>query len=281
MQIRFLRLIDELFQGVPQTRETLEMKEEIVQNLMEKYNDLRAEGKTEEEAFLVAAASVGDINELIGGAAGPTVEATQPPAYSSENGTENPQNVMSWLQVIAVFLALIILCPFAVRLFQDWRGIFLAVVMPLGAFGLLIYQIVSTIRLRRSAAFDDHEFHEEENAHEWAPAVNNRKLYRSLNGALWPIAVAAYFLISFGGGGWHLTWIIFLITPAISVLLKASLGLIPFRRAFTAAFWLTVNVLYFVISFATHKWAVTWIIYLIAASLHNVIKASFELKKGR
>ena len=248
---------------------------------MEKYNDLRAEGKTEEDAFTIAAESVGDINELLGRTAEPAEEEAHPPASHDENTSETPQNAMSWLQVIAVFLALIILCPFAVRLFRDWRGVFLAVVMPLGAFGLLAYQIVTTVRQRKGAAFEDHEaYHEEESVYEWTPAVNNRKLYRSLNSTLWTISVAVYFLVSFGVGGWHLTWLIFLIIPAISTLLKAALGLKPFRKAFTAAFWLMVNVLYFILSFATNRWEVTWIIYLIAASLHNVIKASFELKKG-
>jgi len=275
-----MRLIDELFQSVPQTRETLEMKEEIVQNLMEKYNDLRAEGRSEDDAFTIAAASVGDINDIIGEAA-ELEHIEHSPVDAPEYG-QTPPSVMSWLQVIVIFLALVIASPFAVSLFRDWRGRFLGVTMLLCALGLLIHQVVISAKNRRHSNFEHARFVDEApDDHEWAPVEENRKIYRSLNSALWTVAIAAYFLISYLGNTWYLSWIMFLITPAVSKIMKAAFGLTTFRRAFTAAFWLMVNVLYFVVSFATGAWAVTWIIYLIAASIHNVIKASCELKKGR
>lgn len=37
-------------------------------------------------------------------------------------------------------------------------------------------------------------------------------------------------------------------------------------------------VLYFVISFATMAWYITWVIFPLSAAIQNVIKACFELK---
>ena len=41
------------------------MKEEILQNLTEKYNDLLSDGKSEVAAYNIAVAGIGDISELI------------------------------------------------------------------------------------------------------------------------------------------------------------------------------------------------------------------------
>lgn len=58
--------MDNLFEVVPKTDENLELKEEILQNLIDKYHDLLNEGKSEEVAFSIAISSVGDIRELLG-----------------------------------------------------------------------------------------------------------------------------------------------------------------------------------------------------------------------
>lgn len=279
MQIRFIRLIDELFQGVPQTRETLEMKEEIVQNLMEKYNDLRAEGKSEEDAFTIAAASVGDINDIIGETSDPNPQP-ESPLLAGEQSVRQSPSATSWLQVILIFLVLVAVCPFAVSLFKDWRGPFIGVVILAGAFGLLIHQIVLSKKQRRAS--DEYiQYDEAHFSRDWNPTVENRKLFRSLNSALWTVAVAVYFLVSFLCDQWQWTWLIFLVTPVISNILCAALGLKPFHKVLYSALWLMTTVAYFIISFATDAWAISWIIFLIAASIQNVIKASLELKKGR
>ena len=45
----------------------MELKEEILQNLIDKYHDLLAEGKSPEAAFNISVASVGDVDELLSG----------------------------------------------------------------------------------------------------------------------------------------------------------------------------------------------------------------------
>ena len=43
--------IEELFKNAPQTRQAVEIKEEILQNTIDRYNDLKAEGKSDEAAY--------------------------------------------------------------------------------------------------------------------------------------------------------------------------------------------------------------------------------------
>ncbi len=47
------------------------------------------------------------------------------------------------------------------------------------------------------------------------------------------------------------------------------------RKAYLSAFWLIVVAVYFLISFATHAWFITWIIFLIAAAMEQILKAAF------
>lgn len=286
MQIRFIRLIDELFQGVPQTQQTLEMKEEIVQNLMEKYNDLRADGKSEEDAFTIAAASVGDIDDIIGE---PT--ATQPreahPFF--ETSTEEMPvddlptgeaqtyaTAMSWPRVILICAVLFAMSPVVAMLFKDWRGLFLVLTMTLGAVGLFIYQGIARHRInhRQDAQFTadaagDAGFEPKR------PSLDDRKLINALTSALWIITVAAYFLISFAFGGWHITWVIFLIATAISNMLRAAFGFTTFYKALTSALWVLATAMYFIISFATGAWHISWLIFLFATVISNVLRAVF------
>ena len=65
MENKLRAYMDHLFQDVPNTKKTVEVKEEILQNIVDKYHDLVAEGKSEEAAYNIAIASIGDLDELL------------------------------------------------------------------------------------------------------------------------------------------------------------------------------------------------------------------------
>ena len=64
MENRLREYMDDLFGEIPPTKQAVELKEEILQNLIDKYHDLLAEGKSPEAAFNISVASVGDVDEL-------------------------------------------------------------------------------------------------------------------------------------------------------------------------------------------------------------------------
>ena len=45
----------------------------------------------------------------------------------------------------------------------------------------------------------------------------------AFNGAFWPLVLAFYFLISFATGKWYITWVVFLIAPAVDVIVNTLL----------------------------------------------------------
>ena len=51
------------------------------------------------------------------------------------------------------------------------------------------------------------------------------------------------------------------------------------RKSIETALWCMTFVLYFVISFSTGKWYITWVIFLVAGAVENINRACFDLKK--
>jgi hypothetical protein len=222
MQIEFIRIVDALFADAPQTLETLEMKEEIVQNLMHRYRQLLAEGKTEQEAFTIASAALGDADDIL---TTPDLHAPEPhiPEGPARVGTAQAQpqpQPIDWQQPTreqlrhqaamstAFAVMLYILCPVPVILFQNVLGVLLLFAMIAIATGMLIY---------------NHMIREAHTPREGADNVMRRKrrkrVYEGISSVFWLMVVAMYAAISFESGAWHLTWIIFLFAAATQTVL--------------------------------------------------------------
>lgn len=52
-------------------------------------------------------------------------------------------------------------------------------------------------------------------------------------------------------------------------------------RSIRRAMNMLIVVLYILISFATHAWHITWVIFLIGAAINNIIAAIFDLTGGK
>ena len=57
MEYNIRAYVDQLFADAPDTQRAYEMKMELVQNLLDKYNDLVASGKSEEDAYNITTVS--------------------------------------------------------------------------------------------------------------------------------------------------------------------------------------------------------------------------------
>lgn len=74
MYEKLQKRVDDLFKNAPNTKRAEELKEELMANLIDRYNDLTAAGKSEDEAIEITIEGIGDVNELIrsiGGEAAP------------------------------------------------------------------------------------------------------------------------------------------------------------------------------------------------------------------
>lgn len=105
-----------------------------------------------------------------------------------------------------------------------------------------------------------------------------KKITGKISTCMWLLTVILYFLISFTFGGWHITWLIFLWGSMGEIVLDMVVNYNkgkPLRKVLKSGvsgiMWLLTVILYFIISFATGKWGITWIIFLLATLIQTVI----------
>lgn len=202
--------IEFIFKDAPKTKEVVELKEEMLQNLIEKYNDLVAEGKSSDAAYNIATASIGDVNELIDQLKNHSHSSME---YEKELQKSKKQSAL----FISIAVMLYILSVVPVILFDDGViGVVIMFVMIAIATGLIIYNQISKPKYDKKDTTMVEEFKE------WkANKVENNSVFKAISGAMWSIITAIYFIVSFTTFAWHITWVIFLIGACIQAIIKA------------------------------------------------------------
>lgn len=207
-----LRLyVEKLFEGAPKTRKAYELKEELLANLIDKYNDLIASGQNESEAYTVAIASIGDVDELIAGLKESNV--------FDANYMQKERKKSALLVSVAVMMY--ILSPIALIVAEESGeesvlSLLVMFVMVAIATGLLIYNGMTRPRYNKQDDTIVEEFKE------WkSENTRQHQMKKSVTSALWSIIVAIYFVISFLFGIWAYSWIIFIIGAAIKQVIVA------------------------------------------------------------
>ncbi len=213
MQDKLRQYIDALFADAPQNKKTIELKEEMLQNLLDKYNDLLAEGKTEEAAYNLAVASVGDISELIEQLREHTQQT--PPVEAVERERRRSATLVS----IAVALYILSVIPPIITMDATVGPVLMFIMIAL-ATALIIYNSMTRVKYKKADDTVVEEFKEWQSS-----SSNQRQAFRAISSALWALTVVAYVLVSFGSGMWHITWVIFLIAAAINAVIKAIFDL--------------------------------------------------------
>lgn len=201
MREQLIQYIDLLFAGAPQAED---IKQEILHNTLDRYDDLIAQGKTPEAAYSLSISGIGDINEILGNAAQQTQQTTQPsqPQAAPEGKDAEKEKRLTKAAAIAFF----ILCPVPLLILENVIGLCLLLAMVAAGVALLVLygKDVPT---------------EAEDKNPRSP------LHKTLIGIVWGIGVCVYFLLSFETGAWYITWLLFPITGCICGLITACFDL--------------------------------------------------------
>lgn len=202
--------INQAFADVPKTKKSVELQEELIANLMEKFNDQLKEGKSEEEAYTAVIANIGDLSELTEGLRERHVLSPEQPADRKKSALR-----------IAVAVMLFILSPMVLITMEEvfrqdvlgLAGMFLFIA---AGTGILIYNAASKPRYLKEEESLIEEFKEFK-----AAKAKDKAVLESFSAALWLIILALYFYFSFTYGAWAYSWIIFIIGAALQNLIKA------------------------------------------------------------
>ncbi len=101
------------------------------------------------------------------------------------------------------------------------------------------------------------------------------------------LMLCLYFILSFATSAWHITWLIFLIMPALENVYCAIIDIIcakapdtPYladpetkklQNNLSGAIWLIVLIVYFIISFTFAHWHLTWLIFLLGSAAQSLM----------
>jgi len=215
MEDNIRKYVDELFAETAPTRKAVELKEEMIQNLHDKYNDLISEGKTQEAAYNIAVAGIGDISALLA-----ELEADVVPQAQEIRESEEARRTSAMLTSIAVVIYILSILPPIILALTSNRyvasiGVPVMFVMVAIATGILVYINMTKPRYSRGSDTIVEEFRE------WQSDTQHHKaLRRAISSALWAIVAALYFIISFWTFAWHITWIIFLLGAAAEAIIN-------------------------------------------------------------
>lgn len=190
MREQLTQYVELLFAG---TTDTDEIRQEILQNSLDRFDDLVAQGKAPEAAYRLTISGIGDINEILN----QSQEAVSPAPQVQGVVTPEPEtNHTKLLRSIAI--ALYILCAIPVIFFEE-IGLCVTLIMVAVATGILVF-----------IGKDEPETNEENTAN--VPRTTpkhgsgGRKIVSSI---ILIIGLASYFLLSFGTHAWYITWLIF------------------------------------------------------------------------
>lgn len=207
MREQLIQYVSLLFSG---TENCEDIRQEILQNTLDRYDDLIAAGKSPEYAYRQAISGIGDINEILAGQSGTAPDARIPVS-------EDPDSAAAKRLMRALAIALYILSITPLMLLsefgQDTLGFCFTIVMVAVATVLLILGKKEPSETGRTMKVPS----------------DRKKLQKGINNIVGAAGLAAYFIVSFTTHAWALTWLIFPLTGAVQGLLSACLDLMEVK----------------------------------------------------
>lgn len=208
MREQLIQYVNLLFAGSAGTEE---IKQEILQNTLDRFDDLVARGSAEEAAYRQAIAGIGDVGEIIGG--------KQPVFQAEEDDNPLPDfegtapAVARMLRAVAIFLYIVSPVPLILSDALGWDVIGLCLMLVIIAIATLLL-----LTFGRSKP--------EQTAQKHTPEEQGTKaLKKSVGSLISTVGFVLYFVISFATHAWWITWLIFPVIGAVRGVANALIDL--------------------------------------------------------
>lgn len=216
MYERFRERLDKLFENAPQTNRAKELKEELLANLMDKYNDLISSGKNDDEAFNITISGIGDIDDLIR-------ELKEKDVFDyGQSVIDRKKNALILSISIGLYIMSVVVLILCTEVLNINENVAVCLMLTIDAVAtcLIIYNVVSRPKYLKADDTIVEEFKE------WKSANTSEKaMIKSITSIMWLVMTALYFLLSFTLGIWGFSWIIFIIGAAIDRIITLSFQL--------------------------------------------------------
>ena len=201
MRNQLIQYVDLLFAGAPGTED---IKQEILQNTLDRYDDLMAQGKAPEAAYRLAISGIGDISEILG-----TESRPSPAAPQAQPAQENPRRSKI---LRAVAIAMYICCPIPLVILSQFG-------FDIAGLCLLLFMVAAATAILIATGKDEPDEEEEKSTDREDP------LRSRIGDLIFWIGLVIYFGLSFYTGAWSITWLIFPLMGTVKGLINAILDL--------------------------------------------------------
>lgn len=217
MKEKITQHFNKLFADAPKTRKALDLKQEMIQNAMDKFDDMMADGYSEEDAYHNVIESIGDVTELF-----PEVEEQNLLALSEKDRRKKAMLTASavgmYIFAGVVFFLFQMINEITGSYRYDWAmlGFVMALLICIAPTVMLVYAANMYPGYTKREKDDMVELYKE------AKYSSNREkaVRKSINSIIWTTALVLYFIISFTSYNWNVTWIIFLIALCVQTIVK-------------------------------------------------------------
>ncbi len=204
--------IDGIFEGAPHSRAAFDLRDELLANSVERYEDMLKAGMDEEAAYQSVIDSIGDVDELI--AALPKDERLESEIFRQENRERS-----ALITTVSVGLYILAGAAFFIgAAMSEYLGNDLAALI--GLIVAVLICIVPTCMLVYHAKM--HPKYQKrndtvvENFKSWSnDSKKAKQVHRAVSGLLWSMTVLVYLLVSFSTNAWDISWIIFIVASCL------------------------------------------------------------------
>ena len=279
MRNKLICYIEGLFEGVPDTPQVRELKEEILQNTLDRYDEECSKGAAETVAYNTAVMSIGDVDGLLAEFRSPKKE---------KKGFRRV--------CLAIAIALYILCvvPPIIADALGWPdavGASLMFLLIAAATVLLVLrggrektepvpaaEPVSGTPVQTAACPGMNAAP----AQQGGPRAGTI-LRRVLTPIYWVAAVCLFLAVGFMGR-WYVAWVIFPLAgglgDVISGIVYMAMGRHGAKKFVDGILLLAAVAVYLKISCDSGAWWITWLVFPIDAALTGIVSGIFTLATG-
>ncbi len=210
MNEKIRREVNTLFENAPNTKRANDLKDEIISNAEDKYEDLIKQGKKEEEALQIVIKEIGNVDELI------EELNKNNPIHKGYTEVARKKTALVVSICVGLYILSLIVCVVLDELnLPDFitASTFLAI----AGFStcIMIYHFMTKPKYTKYEDTMVEEFKE------WKGKKDkNKEIKKAIDSILWTLTVIIYLVISFTFGIWYISWIIFLIASLIENIIK-------------------------------------------------------------
>lgn len=201
MKAQLKQYVDLLFAGTPDSDD---MKQEILQNTLDRYDDLISQGKSPEAAYRLAISGIGDIHEVLGNSTTQAEDRVSPVVTQKTDYRGRPLPSARQKTMRAVSIGMYICCVLPVIILGNIGN---------GILGVcLMFIMIASATVLMIMSSDEKEDKEE---------VAVKKTTTTLDKTLNTVTLAVFLVLSFVTGAWYITWLIWPIMGAVKGIIRA------------------------------------------------------------